>query len=86
MILSAIFSGIILLREPFKRRIELSLYILPKMLNSIWNLLRNSQNLPNLKYDEILIFAISIGIISISIKSGIFMENSYVSIIEKILN
>ena len=80
VMLSGFFSCLILLFKPTHRRFELCLYSLPKLLDSLWNILGDRTNL---KAIEMIAFILSIGIVTL-VNIKIPTPSSFVAIMENL--
>ena len=50
--------------ENESRRMEIALFMMPKMIETIWNYLKRRNMVSQIKYGEYIIFATAMGIIN----------------------
>lgn len=68
--MSAVFSGLGIAFEQAHRRVEITYYCLPKTFEAVWNFLEKRNLVKTIPYQEIISFAIAMGIIGLSYGDG----------------
>lgn len=61
---AGLFSGIFLFFEKLSRRAEITLFLAPKYLETLWHMLEKRNLVTKIDYWEFLIFGIAMGIIN----------------------
>ena len=61
----AIIAALALFFEPKSRRTEISLFIVPRWFETIWNMAIKRELVKNIKFAETIIFALGAGILTV---------------------
>ena len=85
IIIASAISSLAILFEPSKRRTELALYLFPRFLESIWMYLKRNNYVKPIVNGEIIIIAISLGIIMSCYKMDEKLDSRYLNIFKKFL-
>jgi membrane-bound inhibitor of C-type lysozyme len=67
---AAVFSGFGILFEQAHKRVEITYYCIPKTLEATWNFLEKRNLVKTLPYQEILAFALAMGVIGLNYGDG----------------
>ena len=63
MVVACLTCSFAILLEPASRRSEIAMYLVPRALESFWNLQVQSGRVKNLKYGEELVFALAMALL-----------------------
>ncbi|CAK59338.1 unnamed protein product (macronuclear) [Paramecium tetraurelia] len=84
---SGLFSGVFLFGEKLNRRAEITIFLAPKFLETVWHMLQKRNLVMKIDYWEYFVFGIAMGIINYYyINNPNQIKYSYLQVFKKIWN